>query len=441
MAGLFEAVGTNGPCSGCEYAPDCVPFGLLEESLFRGRAYRNPPPLTDLDLALDGALSAFMKSLSRNERSGALDSSDRGTHLSAFFDLAVTGIYTNSMLKAHDLFRQPAVVDGTTVAYFPYVWMHPKRVAEGRPLVDCYLPGARREDGRDYPLVDRLAKPGGRFIGDVGIRVLKSIVRRVLRANAPQARLRDGGGLRGEFDLTITDRTHLVFAEVKAKPLISYPLQVALKQPMGTAAMAWAELPFSNVDQLSLFLGASNGEIPLTMPSEVDFMVWPIPDLTTALANDHLFLMFLDNWKRHLRGYRQWEAEPRETRWHRFGCGNFSALENGLRVEKRVANTKELPGLDRTDDIKKGAAQLLKFSRYKFECKKRAIRCVLMGNTYAETHAENYIDPLLDLKIVRSSDEAGRQEWIFDAVFSLTQNHFNSDDIRTMFDLGAIADL
>ena len=49
-------------------------------------------------------------------------------------------------------------------------------------------------------------------------------------------------------------------------------------------------------------------------------------------------------------------------------------------MEKRVANTKELPGLDRTDDIKKGSTQLLLMSRLKFGCAKRALKTVLLGN-------------------------------------------------------------
>jgi hypothetical protein len=100
-----------------------------------------------------------------------------------------------------------------------------------------------------------------------------------------------------------------------------------------------------------------------------------------------------------------------------------------------AANTKELPGLDRTDDIKKGAAQLIKFSRFKFDCMKHAIRCVLMGNTHSETHAENYLEPLVNLKIIRDRDPLRREEWIFDAVVGLTKNDINNPDLNAFFDL------
>lgn len=141
----------------------------------------------------------------------------------------------------------------------------------------------------------------------------------------------------------------------------------------------------------------------------------------------------IENWALHLKGYRQWDGEPRQTRWHRFGCGNFSIGVGPTRIEKRVANTKELPGLDRTDDIKKGAAQLIKFSRFKFDCPKGALRAVLMGNTYAETHADDYIEPLVRLHITRADEADSRAEWIFDAVIGLTVNRFNAPDLADVF--------
>ena len=52
-----------------------------------------------------------------------------------------------------------------------------------------------------------------------------------------------------------------------------------------------------------------------------------------------------------LQAYRLWKNEPSRLRWLRFGCGNFLAVEDDVLVETRVANTKELPGLDGTDGI------------------------------------------------------------------------------------------
>jgi len=273
------------------------------------------------------------------------------------------------------------------------------------------------------------------MIGDVGIKVLKSIFRMLLRRNGHHSIMRDGGGFRGEFDLTVTDEDFLIFIEVKAKPLVCYPLKLELTESCDEDHFEWHDVAMRTVKKMSLFMGATGEEIPLTRPSAADFDVWPIGDLTRYVAVPENLEKAIDNWSRHIFGYRKWEGEDPQTRWLRFGCGNFSVVENGARVEKRVANTKELPGLDRTDDIKKGAAQLLKFARFKFECPEDKIACILAGNTWAETHDEHYVEPMLRLKIRRGDVPDSREEWIFDAVLGLTRNEFNREELRKYFSL------
>jgi hypothetical protein len=151
-------------------------------------------------------VDTFLERLKAHERAGAFHPSDRGIHLSALFDLAITGIYTNNLFENAERFARDALLSGPTEAFFPYTWMDPRSLAAGLPLTECYLPEARRDGDRDFPDSQRLAKPGGRFIGDAGIKVLRAILRRILRSSVPGARLRDGGGLRGEFDLTITSQ-------------------------------------------------------------------------------------------------------------------------------------------------------------------------------------------------------------------------------------------
>lgn len=426
-------VGAQGPCTDCDHKPDCPAYAALAESLFQGRAYITPNIPDEVDIALDSLADKFISMMKLEETASRLATSDRGLHLSAFFDLAVSGIYTNNLLRSTTEFSQEALLYGPRTAFFPYTWMNPGAVSEGLPLSDCYLPGSRREKNRDYPITKLLAKPGGRYIGDVGIKVLKAVFRAILKSSKPYARMRDGGGERGEFDLTITDKDHLIFLEVKAKPLVCYPLKLQLVSVRQQEEPAWASVPLDQVESLSLFLAASEAEIPLGKPSVESFKTWPLKDIKASIGNREIFSTVVSNWVTHLNGYRQWDGESRNTRWHRFGCGNFSAIEDNARIEKRVANTKELPGLDRTDDIKKGAAQLLKFSRFKFDCKKHAIRCVLAGNTYAETHYEHYIEPLVNLKIKKADDVLDREEWIFDALVGLTKNILNSLDMEDFF--------
>jgi hypothetical protein len=152
----------------------------------------------------------------------------------------------------------------------------------------------------------------------------------------------------------------LAFIEVKAKPLIAYPLVATMVTPLsGGDQHEWLNVPMTEVAGLSLFLAAADHSLPVSRPTPATVETWPLPDLASAVSNPATVATIASNWAEHATAYTQWTNEPDRLRWHRFGCGNFHTVEDGQNVEKRVANTKELPGLDRTDDIKKGAAPLV----------------------------------------------------------------------------------
>ncbi|WP_159444508.1 hypothetical protein [Paraburkholderia ribeironis] len=392
-----------------------------------------------MDQALDELVRLYIGSLGILRSQRRLEQSALGNALSALVDLCITGIYTNGLINDRAEFVQEALICRDGHAIFPYTWMCPVCVAAGRSRPDCYLPGARREKKngkiRDFPNVDRLAKPGGRAIGDQGIQAIKSLLRAVLKVSDPTARLRDGGGARGEFDLTVATHEVLAFIEVKAKPLVSYPLVVDISDSDNREKHhRWQNISAGAAKSFSLFLGAIKEFLNLSRPTIDNVDSWPLPDLARLAGNPDTVACIIDNWSQHASAYATWKDEPDRLRWHRFGCGNFNTDDiDGTRVEKRVANTKELPGLDRTDDIKKGAAQVLRYSRLKFLCEKRSLHSVLMGNTDALTHHDDYVSPLLHLKVIDSQGAPERTEWIFDAMIGLTHNHFNASKLGEIF--------
>lgn len=452
-----------GPCVDCEYREGCVAYEDLRKSLYSLQTYQLEPTLDRMDMALDELTEAWFATLSRLNEEGHRSSEGLGRAISCLFDFAATGLYASSIISPTGQVSQKGIACNGYLA-FPYTWMCPLCVADGLPDDYCYLPGARREikgSIKDYPVVELLAKPGGRRIGDAGVKIIKAILRYLIRRAPEQIRVREGGGRRGEFDLTLTTNDYLAFVEVKAKPLIAYPLVLHLDAP-GDREHKWINITSAGAHQLSFFLGARNKHLPID--SEFGD-VWPLPSLTRMAEDVETVRLLLANWIEHLEAYTIWTKEPKRLRWHRFGCGNFGSMEGGLPVEKRVANTKELPGLDRTDDIKKGTAQLLLFSRFKFDCKADALRTVLMANLYAEVHGSDYIDPLATLRVARSirplgpslQEEALEGEaltegegllieedgegvstaawrWLFDAIIGFSQNRINSPDLQAMFD-------
>jgi len=328
----------------------------LHAHLFSHTKFRREPINSAIDTALDAVIDNYISSLRKLKKQGQLPTSGLGYALSALVDLSITGVYTNGLVDDAGEFIQRALRCGCDKVLFPYTWMCPLCVTVGRPRPECYLPNSRTESKngtvRDYPHVEWLAKPGGRAIGDQGIQVVKALLRATLKASGTNARLRDGGGARGEFDLTIATEAMLAFIEVKAKPLIAYPLVATMTSPFaGGVQHEWLNVAMEGVAELSLFLAAKGHSLPVSRPTPASVETWPLPDLARAVCNPATVSAIASNWAEHAAAYTQWTNEPDRLRWHRFGCGNFHTVEGGLSVEKRVANTKELPGLDRTDDI------------------------------------------------------------------------------------------
>lgn len=185
---------------------------------------------------------------------------------------------------------------------------------------------------------------------------------------------------------------------------------------------------------MGLFVGAADPEqreLSISPPIEP---LWPLKDLEGIAQDAGKVEALLTAWQRHLVGYRLFNNEAPETRWLRFGCGNIESRdpESGQREQLRIDNTKSLPGIDRTDDIKKGIAQVMLFGRLKRGCSRQAIKTALFGNLYAETHHEHYMKPLASLQLLWPQAEP---VFLFDAIIGLSRNIINDAEISTLFGL------
>jgi hypothetical protein len=427
----------NTPCRECEFLEECAAYEALDVLVYSKPGFTKPE-MTAKFLGKEKArevlslLGQCVDTWIKTVRDANLPAELRQVSLPALFDVLISGLYAAVLYdeEARQL-RKPGFThigaDGGW-RFFPYVWMCPGCIAEGVSPVDAYLPGATLKDGKMYAVKDRLSRPDGRMIGDFGALCIRSIVSAITQDD--EAHFAAGGGHRGEFDLIISTDSLLVLGETKASPLVAFPIASKLKEGENHHEWTGAE----EASEWAFFLGAAEeGKrfLPIGPPAGSD---WPLTDLRELLRDPENVELILQVWERHLRGYRLFNAEGPETRWHRFGCGNIETGRRGPGTVRqlRVDNTKILPGIDRTDDIKKGIAQVMLFSRLKHGCRARAVMTVLFGNLYAETHHEHYVKPLASLELLWPDAEP---VWLFDGIIALSRNILNSGELEQLFDL------
>jgi hypothetical protein len=426
----------NTPCNNCEYLSGCSAYSALRALVYTKPGFLKPEMTAKflgaakakvvLDL-LPQCVAAWLATVERAD----LEAELKDVSLAALFDVLMTGLYGTVVFEdARGPIGRQAFVHGgdETWGYFPYIWMCPACVAQGASPGDAYLPGATlKADQRMYSVKERLARPEGRMIGDFGALCIRTIIGAI---TTPGAHFAAGGGHRGEFDLIIATEDMLILGETKASPLVAFPL--AARLPTEADHHTWVDA--GDATHWALFLGAApEGErfLPLSPPSG---SAWPLTDVLHFASDPSTVETILRAWKRHLEGYRKFNEEDPHTRWHRFGCGNIEVKNPapGHAKQLRVDNTKILPGLDRTDDIKKGIAQVMLFGRLKIGCRMRAVKTVLFGNLYAETHHEHYVKPLASLELLWPGNEP---VWLLDGIVALSRNILNDARLSALFGL------
>lgn len=442
MTTLFSEHPT--PCTECDLKPSCAAYLPLDQLIYSGDSFRRSTSarlMRFLPWPHQAHSYALIRDIIQSWRrtfsaSPLLVAEDPSLGLAALFDLLMSALYASLLFPAagtNSSGRQVIAhhhTSGETWQYFPYLWICPGCISDGVPATDAYLPGSSLRNGKRYPQPGFLARPAGRMIGDLGALVIYMIMEEIAGKGA---HFSTGGGHRGEFDIVISTESRLILGEIKASPLVAYPIAARLAPGQEVPLHTWNAL--HNSDQWAMFLGAqpegSKRHLLLSRPSNPG--VWPFEDVRKFAQDRETVEDLFATWRLHFDGYREFNNEDARTRWHRFGCGNIETRESGTRVQLRIDNTKTLPGIDRTDDIKKGLAQVLLFARLKRGCGANRVKTALFGNLYAETHHEHYVKPLASARLLWSDDS--EPQWLFDAIIALSRNIINDSAMETMFPL------
>lgn len=235
-------------------------------------------------------------------------------------------------------------------------------------------------------------KPTSHHIGEITTVATALLLQLIAAANAEP------------FEVaTITKQSHdvdaigfredlLVLFEVKASPMVTYPLVARLTDQLrqedadGQGAREYEQ--HSLIDypyegrQLALSVPHRGVEIPL---GEANNGSWPYDPLIKFFSAPVNLSGYLSAWLELYEAYRV-PKKVREGRQER-----IAYLVNGWGDE--IDSNKTKPGLGRTDDVKKGTYQLLKFGAYYRDNSARTrVRGALVANLDPLFLRGDYID-------------------------------------------------
>jgi len=237
----------------------------------------------------------------------------------------------------------------------------------------------------------------------------------------------------------------LALCEVKASPLVAYPVIIPLErelfeedeqgQPAAVGQHRKTDIP--NLGNVSLYVPSLQQRFDLGQPGSADY---PMKVFRQAYADDlQLIASIIDTWAAIYAGYgRGWRQDvDRRVRYLTFGCGS------------PIDDSKNLPGIDRTDDIKKGIYQMLKLGEhFVYPCKTGALKCALVANIHAVRHYADYVQGIEDVTWSHDDRFVGMEnepEWrkvkkldlvqLYDASLALTRPHFRNAELSDDFGL------
>lgn len=241
----------------------------------------------------------------------------------------------------------------------------------------------------------------------------------------------------------------LVLFEIKASPLVTYPLRVKMVAPFQEendgVAVEVRQHKLIDVEyqmhEVSLYLANLDKEIPLGLGANSE--QWPYPELEKHIDQVDGFLDYIEAWGEVFLGY----SVPKTQRRGRDVVMGY--LANGWGDE--IDSNKTKAGLGRTDDIKKGTYQLLKFGAYYRDGSPQLeIRGSLVANLDPVFMFKDYMEKLIDArwaparKFVSVPERPDHQQiperdlfYIYDAVIAFNRPVTNDAVLADCFDFAA----
>lgn len=368
----------------------------------------------------------------------------RRTRLAAAFDLVISAEYYRHVSHAGWLYC-PETPDGPKL-FYPYTNVCPGCVLRGQFAFH------------------EANKPSSGRIGYITSHILSLYLRHLLRRKRQGIRVLKG---REPVDLVLIDDSTVpktvLFAEIKAAPLVTLPLAVASQELTVEAADGSLNAAHRGSDYSSLFGTNLTMLVPVydadsaswassyfTVGSKHDKAdeQWAYRGLTRLLSNSEFLDAYFTFWTKTLQCYGPRDQSP--VFWLTNACGHPSPRPDdwprrsyGAGYES-ISDSKTSVGMDRTDDLKKATYQVLKIGAQGHPSNEFSYKVGIVSNIYAVRHFEEYLASLVD--IIWTRDAAGTAQKandlppdtplfdLFDGIITLTNLIARDEWIASVFD-------
>lgn|GEM_PF-860561 len=189
----------------------------------------------------------------------------------------------------------------------------------------------------------------------------------------------------------------VIVAEIKASPLLTYPLLAKIDALGLTPHNGRLSLTRSQADFCETGLYMHNGiVVPLGRPNSP---LWPFEKgvaWVTDATNQEQVHACVETWKSAVEAYKN-KSRGDNIFYLTNACGKpprSAAIRDGWPPKESVSDSKTSAGMDRTDDIKKGIYQTFKIGTYLNA--KRPVKTAIISNLPALRHSEDYVDPFVE---------------------------------------------